>query len=423
MIATPNLDEILGAEVVDPNNDTVGKVGRIYLDSDRDVPTWVSVRTGLFGLSETLVPVDDATWEGQVLHVTVDKARIKDAPRVDVDQEIAPQDQERLYSYYERSFEGTGGAGGADYGSSSSGYGGADQGRDDRSMDHSSDSAGAGGMGAAGMGAAGAGAAGIGAGRHAHDADSRRSGLRGSTSRGDEPLGGGNHNPAAFEVDEDQRLREAGRSAGDGQLGGGSQNPSLLEGREEFGDDSGELGGGNQNPALYERREDRSIDEGDLGGGNQNPGGYNRHSGVGAPTHGGPGEFTGPRAGGVDARRSAAAQDDPGRMRLADGETGDQQGGGMRMSGDGPGGMRGSGDAMGDQPGDATGASATGMGGAMGGEGATGASGSQGVRSPGGRGMRLRRYVVTEQQTVTMPVTREEFRLEPEDEEGRDQTR
>src|SRR3954469_23856900 len=105
MIATPNLAEILGAEVVDPNNDRVGKVGRIYLDSESDVPTWVSVRTGLFGLSESLVPVDDATWEGKVLRVNVDKARIKDAPRVDVDQEIAPEDQERLYSYYDRGLE------------------------------------------------------------------------------------------------------------------------------------------------------------------------------------------------------------------------------------------------------------------------------------------------------------------------------
>ncbi len=113
MIATPNLDEIIGAEVVDPNNDTVGKVGRIYLDSDRDVPTWITVKTGLFGLAETLVPVDDATWEGNVLHVGVDKARIKDAPRVDVDQEIAPEDQQRLYSYYDRDVPG---AGTGDYG-------------------------------------------------------------------------------------------------------------------------------------------------------------------------------------------------------------------------------------------------------------------------------------------------------------------
>src|SRR3954451_17223461 len=123
MIATPNLAEILGAEVVDPNNDRVGKVGRIYLDSESDVPTWVSVRTGLFGLSESLVPVDDATWEGQVLHVNVDKARIKDAPRVDVDQEIAPEDQERLYSYYDRGSEFGGAGTSGDYGSTTAGSG------------------------------------------------------------------------------------------------------------------------------------------------------------------------------------------------------------------------------------------------------------------------------------------------------------
>jgi len=53
--------------------------------------------------------------------------------------------------------------------------------------------------------------------------------------------------------------------------------------------------------------------------------------------------------------------------------------------------------------------------GARGGE--TGApGGGAGPNAPSGAGhMRLRRYVVTEQQTVTMPVTREEYRLEPED--------
>jgi len=370
MIATPNLDEIIGAEVVDPNNDAVGKVGRIYLDSDRDVPTWITVKTGLFGLAETLVPVDDATWEGNVLHVGVDKARIKDAPRVDVDQEIAPEDQQRLYRYYDRDpSSGAGETASGGYGTDTAGYeGGRHADRPD---------AGTAGIAASGAGGAGMASAGVGRGGH--------------RSRGmDEPLGGGNHNPAAFEGDEVQRMRDAGRGSGDGQLGGGSQNPDVIEGRESFGGDAGELGGGNQNPALYERREDRSLDEGDLGGGNQNPGGFSGvagHPGVGASTHGGPGEFSGPGAGLADASRRAAERDDPGRMRMTEGDAGDQ--GGLRHPGDTP---------------------------TSSGNVSTGTSREQGVSSQGGDGrMRLRRYVVTEQQTVTMPVTREEYRLEPEE--------
>jgi uncharacterized protein (TIGR02271 family) len=102
MISTSNVNDIIGAEVVDPDNDKVGKVGQVYLDSDTNEPTWVSVKTGLFGLSETLVPIDDASYTDGVLRLNVDKARVKDAPRVEADQELSPEEQDRLYEYYHR---------------------------------------------------------------------------------------------------------------------------------------------------------------------------------------------------------------------------------------------------------------------------------------------------------------------------------
>jgi uncharacterized protein (TIGR02271 family) len=110
------VNDIIGADVVDPDNDKVGKVGQVYLDSDSNEPTWVSVKTGLFGLSETLVPIDDASWTDGVLRVNVDKARVKDAPRVEADQELSPEEQDRLYEYYHR-----GGSGGG-YGSTTGDY-------------------------------------------------------------------------------------------------------------------------------------------------------------------------------------------------------------------------------------------------------------------------------------------------------------
>ena len=114
MISSSNVNDIIGAEVVDPDNDKVGKVGQVYLDSDSNEPTWVSVKTGLFGLSETLVPIDDASWTDGVLRVNVDKGQIKDAPRVDADQELSPEEQDRLYEYYHR--------GGSGYGSTTGGF-------------------------------------------------------------------------------------------------------------------------------------------------------------------------------------------------------------------------------------------------------------------------------------------------------------
>jgi uncharacterized protein (TIGR02271 family) len=121
MISSSNVNDIIGAEVVDPDNDKVGKVGQVYLDSESNEPTWASVKTGLFGMSETLVPIDDASWTGGVLRVNVDKQQVKDAPRVEADQELSPEEQDRLYEFYHR-----GGSGG--YGSTTGDFGGTDTG-------------------------------------------------------------------------------------------------------------------------------------------------------------------------------------------------------------------------------------------------------------------------------------------------------
>jgi uncharacterized protein (TIGR02271 family) len=108
VIATHDIDRIIGSEAVDPQNDKIGKVSQVYIDQETDQPRWVSVRTGLFGTSESLIPLDNANWDSEALHVGYDKARVKDAPRVDADRELSPQEQEQLYSYY-----GLGGVGGS----------------------------------------------------------------------------------------------------------------------------------------------------------------------------------------------------------------------------------------------------------------------------------------------------------------------
>jgi len=100
MIATQDIDRIIGSEAVDPQNDKIGKVSQVYIDEETDQPRWVSVRTGLFGMSESLIPLDNANWDNDGLHVGYDKARVKDAPRVDADRELSPEEQEQLYSYY-----------------------------------------------------------------------------------------------------------------------------------------------------------------------------------------------------------------------------------------------------------------------------------------------------------------------------------
>ena len=113
MIATQDIDRIIGSEAVDPQNDKIGKVSQVYIDEETDQPRWVSVRTGLFGSSESLVPLDNAHWDDEGLHVGYDKTLVKDAPRVDADREISTEEQEQLYGYYGLTGR-TGGSSGSD---------------------------------------------------------------------------------------------------------------------------------------------------------------------------------------------------------------------------------------------------------------------------------------------------------------------
>ncbi|MGI8947903.1 MAG: PRC-barrel domain-containing protein, partial [Ornithinimicrobium sp.] len=90
--------------VMDESGDKIGKVGQVYLDDESGNPEWVTVKTGLFGGSESFVPVRDASSTGNEVRVPYSKDKVKDAPRVDEDGHISPEQEEELYRYY-----GTGG--------------------------------------------------------------------------------------------------------------------------------------------------------------------------------------------------------------------------------------------------------------------------------------------------------------------------
>ena len=101
MITTEQIDIILKNGTVEgPNGEKIGSAGEVYLDDETGQPAWVTTKTGLFGSSETFVPLADATLEGSVVRVPYSKSMVKDAPRVDEDGHISEQEQDELYSYY-----------------------------------------------------------------------------------------------------------------------------------------------------------------------------------------------------------------------------------------------------------------------------------------------------------------------------------
>ena len=108
MIGTDTLDRVIGADVYDADGSKIGTASEVFLDDQSGNPEWVTVKTGLFGTKETFVPIREADLTGDGLRVPVTKAQVKDAPKIDTDGHLSPQEEEELYRYYGVGGTGTG---------------------------------------------------------------------------------------------------------------------------------------------------------------------------------------------------------------------------------------------------------------------------------------------------------------------------
>jgi uncharacterized protein (TIGR02271 family) len=92
--------DLHGRTLVDNDGDKIGKIGELYYDERGGQPEWALVTTGLFGTKKTFVPIASATPSGEDLRVPVTKDQVKDAPRVDADQELSEQEEQMLFEHY-----------------------------------------------------------------------------------------------------------------------------------------------------------------------------------------------------------------------------------------------------------------------------------------------------------------------------------
>src|SRR3712207_6418327 len=100
MITETQIQQVIGTTAVDADGDKLGKVGEVYLDDETGRPEWATVHTGLFGTKETFVPLAQAELSGDTLRFPYDKAKVKDAPKIDTDGHLSPQEEQELYRYY-----------------------------------------------------------------------------------------------------------------------------------------------------------------------------------------------------------------------------------------------------------------------------------------------------------------------------------
>jgi uncharacterized protein (TIGR02271 family) len=89
-----------GRNVVDQEGAKVGTLEEIYLDQRTDRPEWALVHTGLFGTKSSFAPLAGARLDGEDVRIGYSKQEVKDAPSVEADRELSPEEEARLYAHY-----------------------------------------------------------------------------------------------------------------------------------------------------------------------------------------------------------------------------------------------------------------------------------------------------------------------------------
>ena len=100
MINTNNVNDLIGATVYGTDNDKIGTVGQVYVDTETQRPLWLTIKTGLFGTAESFAPIEDASFDGDSVRLPFEKSFVKDAPRIADDGALSVEEEQSLYGYY-----------------------------------------------------------------------------------------------------------------------------------------------------------------------------------------------------------------------------------------------------------------------------------------------------------------------------------
>lgn len=100
MISIDEAQRLIGSDAVGSDGSKLGRISQVYLDNDTGQPEWITVRTGLLGTRETFVPLAQAQLADGGVTVPYAKDRVKDAPSVEADGQLSPEEEQQLYAYY-----------------------------------------------------------------------------------------------------------------------------------------------------------------------------------------------------------------------------------------------------------------------------------------------------------------------------------
>jgi PRC-barrel domain len=94
-----------GFKVHDRDGQTIGSIDEIYADEATGQPSWFAIRTGLFGINQTFVPIQGSTTADDHVVVAFDKSQIKDAPNINPEGHLNHDEERRLWEHYGMTYQ------------------------------------------------------------------------------------------------------------------------------------------------------------------------------------------------------------------------------------------------------------------------------------------------------------------------------
>jgi sporulation protein YlmC with PRC-barrel domain len=96
----PSVEQVrawLGRVMIDRDGNRLGEISDIYLDRETDRAEWVVVRTGLFGLRSSFVPLAEACEVDDQIQVPHARTLVKGAPNIEADGQLSEAEEAKLY--------------------------------------------------------------------------------------------------------------------------------------------------------------------------------------------------------------------------------------------------------------------------------------------------------------------------------------
>ncbi|SEQ95664.1 DUF2382 domain-containing protein [Lentzea albida] len=101
MIDQTHVEALYDCDVIDNKGEKIGSVKRVWLEDGTGKPMWAEVHTGLFGMRESFVPIQQGQVAGGAITVPVSKQQVKDSPSMHTaDDHMTDEEQDALYRHY-----------------------------------------------------------------------------------------------------------------------------------------------------------------------------------------------------------------------------------------------------------------------------------------------------------------------------------